>query len=347
MSKTNKKSNAFSVQDGGLTDEPVSPEWLEWIALNLTNGVPVDEIVDKATQSGLHSEAMRTACDEIVNSPAFSVALNHAKTIQKWQHLADALSEMSAESSTWDDIPRLSGLNSEQFLEQFYAVNRPVIITDCVTQWPALRNWTVSNLRQRFGELDIQFQSGRKKGNFLSVFSENAITDRFSNFLDLISDESTGNDAYLTSKDQLLRRQGFSALLNDIILDQRFFNPVIDPEKMSVWIGPKGCHSPMHRDIRNVCLAQIIGRKSLILIPALQMHRTYNEESFYSDVDFNEFDLASYPLLKDATIYNIILEPGDMLFIPVGWWHFVKSLDVTVTLALTGFRFFNDPTRVF
>ena len=31
-----------------------------------------------------------------------------------------------------------------------------------------------------------------------------------------------------------------------------------------------------------------------------------------------------------------------MLFLPVGWWHYVRGLDITITMTFTNFVFDND-----
>ncbi len=37
--------------------------------------------------------------------------------------------------------------------------------------------------------------------------------------------------------------------------------------------------------------------------------------------------------MKDIDVYDIILEPGDVLFVPKHWWHFVTSLD-SITISV-------------
>ena len=39
---------------------------------------------------------------------------------------------------------------------------------------------------------------------------------------------------------------------------------------------------------------------------------------------------------------EVTLNPGDALFVPLGWWHQVASLDFSVTITHTNFRWPND-----
>jgi hypothetical protein len=38
------------------------------------------------------------------------------------------------------------------------------------------------------------------------------------------------------------------------------------------------------------------------------------------------------------------LNPGEVLFLPVGCWHFVEGLDISVTVSFTNFLWDNDFT---
>jgi ribosomal protein L16 Arg81 hydroxylase len=60
----------------------------------------------------------------------------------------------------------------------------------------------------------------------------------------------------------------------------------------------------------------------------------------------NVRSLAMYHLVRTrpadrAPAVDIIPEPGEVLFMPVGWWHHVRALEVSMTLAFTNFVFPN------
>ena len=54
----------------------------------------------------------------------------------------------------------------------------------------------------------------------------------------------------------------------------------------------------------------------------------------YSSVDPERTD---YPAPRQFTFKRIVLEPGEALFIPAGWWHHVRALDVSISLAVNHF----------
>jgi hypothetical protein len=67
----------------------------------------------------------------------------------------------------------------------------------------------------------------------------------------------------------------------------------------------------------------------------------YNDIGVFSPVDCDAPDLARWPLFEKAAMREVVLSPGEVLFIPVGWWHHVRALDVSITVSFTNFRFAN------
>ncbi|CAF0719944.1 unnamed protein product [Adineta ricciae] len=108
-----------------------------------------------------------------------------------------------------------------------------------------------------------------------------------------------------------------------------------DGKESTLWIGSQGAHTPCHYDTYGInFVAQIVGRKRWLLFPShspigqLQTRIPYEESSVYIDIEPSVLDR-----LKNIDVYDVTLEPGDVLFVPKHWWHFVSSLD-SVTISV-------------
>jgi ribosomal protein L16 Arg81 hydroxylase len=112
-----------------------------------------------------------------------------------------------------------------------------------------------------------------------------------------------------------------------------------------MWIGPAGTLTSLHHDLTNNFIAQIVGRKRIKLVPAAEVGKMYNDQHVFSaisDLEDPGLDLSRYPRLAGLRVYDVLLEPGEILFVPFGWWHQVRSLDFSVTITFTNFRYPND-----
>ncbi len=59
--------------------------------------------------------------------------------------------------------------------------------------------------------------------------------------------------------------------------------------------------------------------------------------SFYSFIDVEHPDTRRFPSFADIPKLTVTLGPGECLYIPAGWWHFVRSLSVSVSISMTNF----------
>ncbi|KAK6639749.1 hypothetical protein RUM43_008024 [Polyplax serrata] len=106
----------------------------------------------------------------------------------------------------------------------------------------------------------------------------------------------------------------------------------------ALWIGNKGAHTPCHFDSYGYNLvAQIYGRKLWILIAPEEIdvlnptRVPYEESSVYSSLNFYT---PNNELLKIRKAYKIVLSPGEVLFVPRHWWHYVENLEVAISVNL-------------
>ncbi|VDQ16562.1 unnamed protein product [Trichobilharzia regenti] len=130
----------------------------------------------------------------------------------------------------------------------------------------------------------------------------------------------------------------FQALINDLAFQQLFPFLPSDIIKPTFWLGSSRAHTICHRDTYGVNLVvQINGTKRWLLFPPsdnLYMYESripLEESTVFSKVNFPVPNFKKYPLLTKATPYCVTLHPGDILYVPRHWWHFVESTTTTTT----------------
>ena len=252
----------------------------------------------------------------------------------------------------------------------------PLLIKGSLTGWPALTKWKdISYLRSNTigGRRLVPVEIGKSYVD--SAWGQSIIT--FNKFLDdyvLDSPEKPGNGmAYLAQYDLF---EHIPALRNDIMIpdlcyancspphhSSPFLNkhsalPRLEDPILNAWFGPAGTVSPTHTDPYHNILAQVVGRKYVRLYAprehkklypkgieegGVDMSNTSNVDiGLISGMDGNVDDqkaaVDEFPLFKEAEYVDVILEAGDCLYIPLGWWHYVRSLSVSFSVSF----WFND-----
>ena len=324
---------AFEVNDG----------WRRWIAENHLLGTSAEAIVDVLVGQGLAQNAAQEELDLIRRDKNLVAAGWIVQRLRKLESLLESQQRMRRLDPGYGVIARRSGMSGEQFLVDYYAANSPVVLDDVADCWPALTRWTPEYLVRCAGSEIIEVMAARDSDE---RYEQNLEAHRlhipFHDYVANVEAAGDSNDTYLVANNHFLERSAAAPLLADITIDERFLDPACGPSQMFFWYGPAGTVTPMHHDTSNVLLAQVRGSKQVVLVPALEAHRMYNEVAVYSPVDPEAADHSHHPLFAGATAMTVTLHPGDALFIPVGWWHHVRSLEVSISVSFTNFRFPNS-----
>ena len=108
-----------------------------------------------------------------------------------------------------------------------------------------------------------------------------------------------------------------------------------------LFVGGQGSITHMHFDIdmSHILHTQFIGRKKVLLFPHDEQYKLYRKPwevlsvANYANYD-KGFDYENFPAVKLAKGYEVILEHGDTLFMPAGYWHHMEYLDGGFAMSL-------------
>ena len=126
-------------------------------------------------------------------------------------------------------------------------------------------------------------------------------------------------------------------------LDGKCATPRLEEPLLNAWFGPGGTISPLHTDPYHNILCQVVGKKYIRLYSPDETDKLYPRgvEAGVNMDNTSELDvegkddqlLKDYPLFREASYVETVLEEGQCLYIPVGWWHYVRSLSASFSVS--------------
>jgi len=112
------------------------------------------------------------------------------------------------------------------------------------------------------------------------------------------------------------------------------------PKHLNAWIGTGGTRTPLHFDSYDNLLVQLVGCKYVRLydksetenLYVIREGASYANQGNMSAVDCEKEDISCHPLVKKAHYTEVVLFPGDALYIPSQTWHYVRSLSTSASV---------------
>ena len=266
--------------------------------------------------------------------------------------------------------PRCTGWSIDRFEKYMNDKTthvRPIVFTDLMGSWPALteRPWKSPDylLSKTFGGRRlVPVEVGRSYVD--DGWGQELIP--FKKFLSKYVDSSQENDQVGYLAQHNLFHQ-IPSLRNDIAIPDFCWSSVpphptdpsknkapVDMPQLNAWFGPARTITPLHTDAYHNLLAQVVGKKYVRLYPpqATERMRPRGEED---GVDMSNTSALDIGVLEgwdecDETVegedlerlrrnlegveyWECVLEEGDTLLVPMGWWHYVRSLSVSFSVS--------------
>lgn len=311
-------------------DAVVHPQWRGWIAENLARGATAVELEATLVEEGVPAEHARACICEIAESPGLLAARKLARRVAALEQMVRLRREHRDAVIERRPLP-----DAHEFRARYWVPGVPAIFTDLVRRWPAFGRWGPQDLAARFGDVPIEACVGRTTvadpdSRWDLVKREMPLRE----FVALLA--TPGNDAYVIAKNAALRNPRLRALLDDIALPPDIFGPTLQPTRMGLWLGAAGTHTPLHHDGDDSMFCQVVGRKRFRLAPPESIALLDASRGVYSRWDPQD-DLDG-----PERLVEIVLQPGEALFIPAGWWHQVDALDLGISVSILAFAWAND-----
>lgn len=128
--------------------------------------------------------------------------------------------------------------------------------------------------------------------------------------------------------------------------------PLVDEPQKNIWLGPKGTRTPLHTDPYHNIFSQVVGYKYVRLYPPEATESIYprgEDENCINESNTSEVEIrldrrqTSNIVVEDAerfpffaaqtNYYEGIVGPGECLYIPAGWWHYIESLTASYSVS--------------
>jgi len=339
----------MDVRAGHSTDRgPAFPEHLQhWVTANLLRHCEPEELAVELTLAGLDRTSAEALIDQTVKSPIFAAYDEASVRLRHLQALLGARRELDRLARPAPRVERRAGLGREEFLADYYSANRPVVMTDVTESWDAL-NWTWPYLASVLRDVPVEVMAERADDPDWHLHPEGTPTTvAFDDYIARILEGGASNERYIVANNRLFRNPAAQILFADFPPDERYLQSPHEPERTHMWCGPAGTITHLHFDIPNLLLVQVLGRKVVKLVPALDFDLMdpvviAGRASVFSALrDLDTAGRANSHQLGELRPITLVMEPGEALFIPLGWWHQVKALEPSISISFTGFVFPN------
>jgi hypothetical protein len=235
-------------------------------------------------------------------------------------------------------VDTVDSISPGEFRDGYYNPMKPLVIKALSRQWPAYEKWGWDYFRSIVGEVKVGVYNNIKSDAYTPI---NTADDymTFGNYIDMVRKGPAEWRIFLFNIFEHAPQ-----LIQDFEWPEDLMKGFVKRYPM-LFVGGKGSITHMHFDIdlSHIVHTQFIGRKRVLLFPFQEQHKLYRKPwevlSFvnfekYFDQQANKLDLARYPALKLARGYEVILEHGDTLFMPAGYWHHMEYLDSGFAMSL-------------
>ena len=228
-------------------------------------------------------------------------------------------------------VDRVKTITKEDFIKNYFKPQKPVVIERFIENWPAYSKWSLDYMKEVAGDKTVPLYDDRPV-DYKDGFNEPHAQMKMSEYVHLLKKEPTKYRIFLWN------------ILKEVPQLQKDFSfPDFGLKLMKglpmLFFGGKDSFTFMHYDIdlANIFHFHFEGKKQCILFDQKQnkfLYKIPNSLITREDINFADPDFDKWPALKKAKGYMADLEHGNVLYMPEGYWHYMRYITPGFSMSL-------------
>ena len=229
------------------------------------------------------------------------------------------------------DIPRVETITKADFLKHYFKPQKPVVIERFIEDWPAYTKWSLDYMKEVAGDKHVPLYNYRPV-NYKNGIQEDHTKMKMSDYIDLLKREPTKFRIFLWN---ILKE--VPQLQNDYSYPD--FGLRLMKGLPMLFFGGTDSYTFMHYDIdlANIFHFHFEGKKQIILFDQKQnkyLYKVPHSLITREDIDFANPDFEKWPALQHAKGWICNLNHGEVLYMPEGYWHYMRYLTPGFSMSL-------------
>ncbi|KUF45250.1 Cupin-like domain-containing protein [Myroides marinus] len=232
------------------------------------------------------------------------------------------------------EIERVKSISEKDFIENYFKKQKPVVIENLTKDWPAYTKWHLNYIKEIAGDKIVPLYDDRPVSH-KDGFNEAHATMKMSDYIDLLQSTPTNYRIFL-----------YNIMKEVPSLKEDFKWPKLGLRLVKqlpmLFFGGTNSKVFMHFDIdySNILHFNFNGEKQCMLFAPDQskyMYKIPHALISREDIDFDNPDFDKWPALQYAQGFVCNLKHGEMLYMPEGYWHYMKYLTPSISMSLRAF----------
>jgi len=231
-------------------------------------------------------------------------------------------------------VDTVDAISPEDFKKKYYDTKKPLIIKNLAKSWPAYQKWNWDYFIDVVGEKEVGVYNNVKSDSYTPINTADGYM-KFGDYLRKVKSGPLDLRIFLFNIFQHAPQ-----VTTDFTWPDELMNGFVKKYPM-LFVGGQGSITHMHFDIdmSHILHTQFAGRKRVLLFPHEEQYKLYRKPwevlSLANYAHYNtDFDYQTYPATRLAEGYEVILDHGDTLFMPAGYWHHMEYLDAGFAMSL-------------